>query len=151
LVQRCVDDLLAGSARPLVTDDSFVVDHIEGWRGGQVPLRRDRSRTGIASIDKGSPGYLLLVHHFLELLRVEATDVDADEGERLVFQVRYERPLVRPLGPSRQSDETPEIEQHHFPSIVTQLESLAVLVLAVDVRGFLANSQITNPEQFCLG
>src|SRR5262249_47237310 len=52
LVQRCVDHLRARSARPLVTDHSLVVDHIERRRGGEVPLRRDRSRTGVASVDK---------------------------------------------------------------------------------------------------
>src|SRR5262249_14936870 len=104
LVQRCVYHLLARSARPLVTDHSLVVDYIERRRGGQVPPRRDRSRTGVASVDKGPPGYLLLVHHLLELLRVEATNVDADEREGLFFQVRHEPPLVWPLGPSGQSD-----------------------------------------------
>src|SRR5262245_56075300 len=80
LAQRRVYHLLARSARPLVTDHPLVVDHVERRRGGEVPLRRDRSRTGVAGIDKGPPGYVLLVHHVLELLHVEATDVDADEG-----------------------------------------------------------------------
>src|SRR5262249_61274049 len=148
LLERRVNYFLTRSTCPLVTDDSLVVDQIHRRRGGQVPLRRDRTCTGVAGVNKGSPGDLLLGRHLLELLRVEAADVDADEGERLVFQVLHERPLVWPLGPSRQSDDTPEVEQHHLPAIVTQLESLAFFVLAVDVRGFLADAQITNPEQF---
>ena len=141
LVQRCVYYLLARSARPLVTDHAPVVDHIKRRRGGQIPLRRDRPRPGVARIDKRPPGDPLLGRHLLELLRVEPADVNADEGERPVSQICHERPLVRPLGLSRQSDETPEIEQHHLPAIVTQLEALAVLVLTVNVGGFLADIQ----------
>jgi len=151
LVQRCVYYLLARSARPLVTDHAPVVDHIKRRRGGEVPLRCNWPRTRVARIDKGPPVDLLLLHDLLELLRLEAADVDADEGEGLVFQVRHERPLVGPLAPSGQSDVAPEIEQHHLPAIVTQLEALAVLVLTVNVRGFLADTQVANPEQLRAG
>jgi hypothetical protein len=73
-------------------------------------------------------------------------DVDADEREGLVFQVLHERPLVGPLGPSGQSDVAPEIEQYHLSAIVAELESLAILVRAFDVRCFLADTQVANPD-----
>src|SRR5262249_37977817 len=77
-----------------------------------------------------------------------AADVHAEKREGLVTQVHYERPLVGPLGPSRQSHIAPEIEQHHLPAIVAQLEALAVLILALDVRGFSADTQVSmNPWQ----
>jgi hypothetical protein len=63
--------------------------------------------------------------------------VDADKCEGLVFQVCHERPLVGPLGPSGESDEAPEVEQHNLATVVAELEGLAVLVLAFDVGASL--------------
>jgi hypothetical protein len=39
-----------------------------------------------------------------------SADVDADQGEGLVFQGLYERPLVGPLAPSSQSVFRPEVQ-----------------------------------------
>src|SRR5262249_37382455 len=45
----------------------------------------------------------------------------------------------------------PEIEQYHLAAIVAQLEALAVLVLAFDVRGCLADTQVAKAEQLRFG
>src|SRR5262245_11889529 len=58
-IQRFVDDLLSRWACPLVTDHALVVDDVKRRRGGEVPLRCDRSRAGVARVDEGSPGYLV--------------------------------------------------------------------------------------------
>src|SRR5262249_804487 len=96
------------------------------------------------------PGQLLLLRHFLELLGPEAANVDADQREGLVLQLLDERPLVGPLGPSRQSDKAPEVEQHHLSTMVAKLEALAVLVFPLYVRRLVADAQVADSEQFCL-
>src|SRR5262249_13186278 len=78
---------------------------------------------------------------------VVAVDVDAEQGEGLVLQGLDERPLVGPLGSSGESLLMPEVEQHHLAAIVAELEALAVLVLAFDVRRFLADTQVVDLEQ----
>src|SRR5262249_47773136 len=77
-------------------------------------------------------------------------EMDPDQDEGLAGQVLDERPLVGPLGPSGESLVIPEIEQDDLAPVVAQLEALAVLVLALDVRRHLADRQVTNLEQFRL-
>src|SRR5262249_51933318 len=45
----------------------------------------------------------------------------------------------------------PKIEQHHLPSIVAQFEWLAVLILAINVLGLLADAKMADREKFRLG
>jgi hypothetical protein len=74
----------------------------------------------------------------------------AYEGSRQVGLMRRLftlRPLVGPLGPSGPSQVVPEVEEDNLAAIVAQLEALAVLVVALDVRGRLADSQVTNLVQ----
>src|SRR5262249_44686688 len=78
-----------------------------------------------------------LFHYLFKLFRLVADDVDADQGKRLLFQVLDERPLVGPTGASSQSVFRPEVEQHDLPTVVAQLELLAVLIFTFDLRGFL--------------
>src|SRR5262249_42415844 len=70
--------------------------------------------------------------------------------EGLAGQVLDERPLVGPLGPSGESLVIPEVEQDDLAPVVAELEALAVLVLALDVRRHLADRPVTNLEQFRL-
>jgi hypothetical protein len=104
------------------------------WCAG-VPSRRDRLTRD------GSPGDFLLFHDLFEFLRLAVEDVHADQGKRLLFQLLDERPLVGPTGASRQSVFRPEIEQHHLPAEVAQFEWLAVLILAINVLGLLADAK----------
>src|SRR5262249_23597183 len=143
-VQGGIDGLRAGTADPLVPDHALGIDHVKGRRAGQVPLGRDGTLAQLARVRKGSPGQLLLFHRLLELLDVVAVDVDADQGEGLVFQLLDERPLVGPLGPSGESLLMPEVEQHHLAPVVAELEALAVLILAFDLRGLLADAQVAD-------
>src|SRR5262249_23515072 len=83
----------------------------------------------------------------LELPGVVAVDVDADQGERPVLQVLNERPLVGPLDPSAKSVLVPEVEQDDFAPVVAEFESLAVLVLAFDLRRLLADQQVAELEE----
>src|SRR5262249_41370731 len=83
----------------------------------------------------------------LEILGLEFVDVDADQGEGSVFQLRYERPLVGPTGPSGQSDVLPEIEEHDLAAVVAQSEANTVLVRAQDVRRLLADGEVAKREQ----
>ena len=137
LLQGRVDRFLSGAADPFVTDDSLAIEDVVRWRAS-VPLRRD------GSARNGSPGHLLLVHHLFEFFRLVAEDIDADQGERLLFQLLDERPLVGPTGASRQSVFRPEIEQHHLPAVVAQFEWLAVLILAINVLGLLADAKMAD-------
>ena len=109
-----VDHLLAGMADPLVSNYTLVIEHVERRRGGRVPFATDGAVVG-----KRSPVEFLLLHDFFQLFWFVRHDVDADQGERLLLQFRDERPLVGPMGPSRQSVLEPEIEQHDFAAIVT--------------------------------
>src|SRR5262245_4387181 len=144
LLQGRVDRFLSGAADPFVTDDSLAIEDIVRRRAG-VPLRRD------GSARNGSPGHLLLVHHLFEFFRLVAEDIDADQGERLLFHLLDERPLVGPTGASRQSVFRPEIEQHHLPAVVAQFEWLAVLILAINVLGLLADAKMADREKLRLG
>ena len=63
---------------------------------------------------------------------------------RLFLQLRHERPLVRPCGPSRQSEFAPELEQCHLATIVAQFELHSVMVLAFDVWGKPTDGQVTD-------
>src|SRR5260370_18632379 len=92
--------------------------------------------------------HFVLGHSLLEVFGLEVVDVDADQCKGLVFPFRDERPLVRPTGPSGQSDLLPEIEEHDLAAVVAQLEANAVLVGAFDIGRLLADGQVTNPEPF---
>jgi hypothetical protein len=114
LIQSRVDRLLPWFADPFVSDRAFVIDDVERWRGWEVPLTVDGT-----FVVKRPPGDVVLRHHFLEFTGFVAPGIDADEGERLLFQFRYERPLVRPGGPSGESELAPEIQQHDLATVVT--------------------------------
>ena len=139
LLQGHLDRFLPGATDALVTDDPLAIDDIVRRRAG-VPPRRDRLARD------GSPGHLLLFHHFFELFRLVADDVNADQGKRLLFQIFDERPLVGPTGASGQSVFRPEVEQHHPPTVVAQFELLAVLIFTFDFRGFLADGEVAHFE-----
>src|SRR5262249_16693321 len=81
-----------------------------------------------APVGKRAPVEFLLVHHGLELLRVVAVDVNAEQGEGLFSQVLDERPLVGPAGPSGESEIVPEVEQYDLAAVIAQPEAFAVLV-----------------------
>ena len=133
LLQGRVDGLLAGAAHPLVPDYAPGIEDIKRRRVGQVPARRDGPLAGVSGVRERPPGQPLLRHHLFEVLAI-AADVDADQGERLVFQSRDERPLVGPLAPSGESVFRPEVEQHHLAPVVAELEPRAVLVFSLDLR-----------------
>ena len=59
--------------------------------------------------------------------------VHAEEGERFIFKPGDERPLVGPIGPSRQSVLGPEVEQHDFAAVVAEFEGPAILVVPFNV------------------
>src|SRR5262249_39192348 len=117
LVQGRVDCLFARRSDPLVSDHATGIDDIERRGVRQVPLVSDWTRAGVAWVLERPPGHVLLIHHILKILGV-ASDVHADQGEGLVFQVRYERPLVGPLAPSSQSVFGPEVEQDDLTAVV---------------------------------
>ena len=92
-----VDHLFAGAAEPLVADHALAVDQLQRRRADQVPLRTNRTHVGpVAVVGERAPVQFFFVHHALELFRIVPVRVDADDGERLVFQGLYERPLVGP-------------------------------------------------------
>ena len=117
-----------------------MIDDVKHWRGGEVPLTVD----GAVVVVKRPPVDFLLRHHFFEFTQIMDPGIDADEGEGLFFEIRYERPLVRPGGPSGQSELTPEVEQYDLAAIVGQFEFPTVLVLAFDVRGNPSDTQMTD-------
>ncbi len=133
--QHRVDRLLADLAHPLAANRAFVIDNEHGRRGGAVPLTVD-----VAFVVERSPSDVLLRHYLFEFTGIMLPGVDADEGEWLVLEFCYERPLVRPGGPSDQSGFKPEVQQHHLAAIVTQFELRALLVFAFDVGRNLANA-----------
>ncbi len=73
--------------------------------------------------------------------------VDANQGERFISELLDERPLVGPMDPSRRSVLLPKVEQHDAAPIITQLELLAVLVLAVDIGGQFSEGQVADVVQ----
>lgn len=91
-----------------------MVDDVERWRGRGIPLTVDV----IVVLDvERSPGDVLLRHRFLEFTWFMGPGIDADHSERLVFEIRHERPLVWPCGPSGQSVLAPEIQQHDVSTV----------------------------------
>ena len=129
-----------------MSNRAFVIDDVDRWRGGEVPLTVDG-----ALVIKRPPVDLLLGHHVLEFTRFMGPGIHTDQGEWLVFQIRDERPLVWPGGPSGESELAPEIKQHDFAAIVAQSKLPAVLVFAFDVWGLLANAKVTDVVQFRFG
>ncbi len=113
LLQGSVDRLLARLADPFTAYRAYVIDDVERWRGGEVPLTVDGTL-----IVKRPPVDFFLRHHFFEFIWIVDPGIDADQGEWFFFKIRYERPLVRPSGPSRQSVLAPEIEQQDLAAIV---------------------------------
>ncbi len=114
VVERSVDGCFAWVSDPLVPNDPVVIEYIERRRSGVVPFAGDRTLVGVAS-----PVQLLLAHHLLEACWVVARDVYPDQCKRFVFKFINERPLMRPMCPSRDSVLTPEIKQNDFASIIT--------------------------------
>jgi hypothetical protein len=94
-----------------------VIENIIRWGGEGIPLTVDGTY-----VVKCPPVEFLPGHHFLEFTRIMVPGIDADEDKWLVFEIRYERPLVSPSGPSGQSEFTPEIQQHDLAPIVAQFE-----------------------------
>ena len=92
---------------------SLWIEDVIAWRAG-VPRGVNR-----LLMRERPPVHFLFVHSFLEVFGFESADVNADQGEWLVFQLRYERPLVGPTGPSGQSDVLPEIEEDDLAAVVT--------------------------------
>src|SRR5207245_9150328 len=97
-LQSRVDGFFAGGADPFVPDHAPGIEDVVARRAG-VPFGVDR-----ILMRERPPVHFLLVHSLLEVLGLVVVDVDADQGERLAFQFRYERPLVAPTGPSDQYD-----------------------------------------------
>jgi hypothetical protein len=98
-LKRLIDDFLARAAEPLVADHTLVVDDEQSRRAFEVPIAADSphaAAVAVSRVSEGTPGELLFVHNRLELVRLVAVGVDAEEDERLVFQVLDERPLVGP-------------------------------------------------------
>src|SRR5262249_43172079 len=147
-----VDDVCAGAAEPLVTDHAFVVDEVNRRGAGQVPFLGDgpqgRARERVA---ERPPREVLFLHDLLEGCWARFTDVDAEDGEARTGLLLDERPLVRPHGPSGASVLVPEVEQHHLAAVVAQLKLVAVLILALDLGGDLADGQVENIVQLRLG
>src|SRR5262245_19579684 len=137
-----VDGPFTGIAEPLGADHAPVIDDVVHRRAGVIPLLEDRFVD-----DERPPVQLLAVHHPLELLCLGVISVHADQGERLLFERLHERPLVGPVGPSDQSVLGPEVEQHDLATEVAQLEAPAVLVLAVDLLGRIADGQVADLVQ----
>ena len=142
-LQGSVDSLLAGLADPFAANGALVIDDVKRWCGGEIPLTVDG-----ALVVERPPVDPLFRHHPFQFTWFMRPGIDADHCERLFFQIRYERPLVRPGGPSRQSELAPEIKQHDLAAIVTQFELLTVLVFAFDVGRSFADAQVTNVVQF---
>ncbi len=134
MLQCRVDGFRTGIPHPFVSDRSLGVEDVKCGRAGRVPLSGDG-----AWIRKRSPVEFFPGHHFPELIRFMVENIDADQGEWLLFQLVYERPLVRPVGTSSQSVFHPEIQQHDLAAIITQFELSAILIFPFDVRGSLAD------------
>ena len=143
-VQGRVDRLRARVADPFVPDDSLVIEDVVGRCAARTPFGGDDS-----AVRKCTPVQLLLLHYGFEFLRFVSETVDAEEGKRFLCQLFHERPLVRPVGPSRGSELGPEIKQHDLATIVAQLELLTVLVNLFDLQRLPANGQMANLEQVC--
>jgi hypothetical protein len=112
-LQSGVDRLLASLAHPFSSNRALVVDDVDCRCRGEVPFRIDRTL-----VIKRTPIEFFLVHDFLEFTRFMNPGIDADEGKRFIFERCYERPLVWPSGPSRQSEFAPKVEQYDFAAIV---------------------------------
>lgn len=143
LVQCVVDGVFTGLADPFVPDHSFAIDDEKRWRGGHIPLSVE-----VSLVIERTPVDVVLDHRFFEFARIVDPGIDADRRERLIFQFRYERPLVCPGGPSGESEFAPEIEQHHLSTIVAEFEWRTVLVFANDVWSDLADAQISDGVEF---
>src|SRR5216684_3863028 len=126
-----VNDLRAGTAKPLLADHAFVVNEVNRRGAGQIPFLGDFAPSfARGRVAERPPSEILLFHEFLQGRGVRFTDVDADDSEWLAGEFLDERPLVRPHGPSGASVLVPEVEQHNLAAVVAQLELFAVLVLA---------------------
>jgi hypothetical protein len=128
-----------------ITNDASGIKDVHGWPTLDVPLAGDGTAR-IAPVPPGTPGDLLLLKDFLEFPLIGIA-IDAEEGERFVFQPFDERPLVRVHGPARSSPVPPEIEHHYLALIIAQLEWLAVDVLSLDLRSRLAYDEMMYLEQ----
>ena len=109
-----------GLPSPFIPDHAPVIDDdkVSAWRSrfhlaAMVPLAR---RSPGSANDRHVSFSLSITA--LSFLGVVAGDVDADQGEWLVFQLLDERPLVGPLAPSGESVFAPEVEQHHLAAVV---------------------------------
>src|SRR5262245_9224488 len=129
-----------GAAHPLVADDALVVDDVVAWRPRVVPGGGDY----LAVIGERPPVQVVLLRGLLELRRVVSISVHANQRKGLPLQLRHERPLVGPSGPSGPSELRPEIEQHDLAPVVAELELLPVLILAFDLRRLTANRQTAD-------
>ena len=123
-----------------MTDHAPGIEDVVARRAG-VPFGVDR-----ILMRERPPVHFLLVHSILEVLGLELAHVDADQGERFVLQLRDERPLVGPTGPSGQSDVLPEIQEHDLAAVVAQFEANAVLIRSLDRGRLLADSEVANRE-----
>lgn len=81
-----------------------MIDDVKGWRAGMIPVADNFARVG-----EGPPVEFFLRHHRLERLRFVPENIHADQREGFAFQLVHERPLVGPMGPSRESVFHPEI------------------------------------------
>ena len=92
-----IDFSFSGAAKPAVPDDALVVQDEERRRTLQIKGGADLAHTFLAALFRErAPIQLLLVHHFFELFNRISVGIDADQSERLAFQVFDERPLVGP-------------------------------------------------------
>ena len=117
LLQGGIDGVFARFADPLVPDHALMIDNKERWCRIGIPLTVDG-----AIVVKSSPSDVKFLHGVFQFTRIMRPGVDADESERFIFEFRYERPLVRPSGPSRQSELRPEIEQHDLAAKFAQFK-----------------------------
>src|SRR5262249_5665126 len=151
-VQHVVNDPRVGDAAPDVADHALVVHHEKRRRAHEVPGAADDAQPfTVRRVGERAEVELLLVHHLLELPGIVTVDVDADQGKRPTFHRLDERPLVAPEGPSLESELAPEIQQDNLALVVGQLEVLAVLVHALDLRRRLADGQVPQVEQLAPG
>src|SRR5262249_8655479 len=97
------------------------------------------------------PGEGLFFHERLEGCGVRVTEGGADDREGLARGLLEERALVGAQGPAGASGPVPEIKQHHLAAVVAQLEPLAVLVLALNLGGNLADGKVQEIVQSHLG
>src|SRR5437870_428547 len=120
------------------TNNAVLVQNVSHWLAGNRPLPHDRL-TGLGPIPPGAEPQAFRLDRFLGLyfLRVR---IHAEQDKLSAVHPVVQLVHVRVHLPAVGTPLSPEVEEHHLAQGITELERLAVEVLALDFQGPVAHS-----------